>query len=177
MKQGWACLFGGMTLALMVGTHFWYPAGAPLARYDFLFVAALALQAPLLIFRLETFEEATVIFAYHVVGAVMKIFKTGVGSWIYAEPNFFRITGVSLFSGFMYSCIGSYLCRAWRLFHFEFSHHPPAWTLAVLSIAIYVNFFAHHYVVDIRPLLFAARSCCSGERSISPIGGPGARCR
>jgi uncharacterized membrane protein YoaT (DUF817 family) len=156
MKQAWACLFGGMMLALMVGTYFWYPAGVPLVRYDFLFLAALALQALLLTFRLETFEEAKVIFAYHLVGTVMEIFKTGVGSWIYPEPNFFRIAGVPLFSGFLYSCIGSYLCRAWRLFHFEFSHHPPAWTLAILSMAIYVNFFAHHYVIDIRPLLFAA---------------------
>jgi uncharacterized membrane protein YoaT (DUF817 family) len=156
MKQAWACLFGGMMIALMVGTHFWYPSDFPVARYDFLFLAALVLQALLLIFRLETFEEAKVIIAYHVIGTVMEIFKTGVGSWIYPEPNFFRIAGVPLFTGFMYSCIGSYLCRAWRLFHFEFSHHPPAWSLGILSVAIYINFFAHHYLVDIRIVLFAA---------------------
>jgi uncharacterized membrane protein YoaT (DUF817 family) len=156
IKQAWACLFGGMMVALMIGTHFWYPNGLPLARYDFLFLAALTLQALLLIFRLETMEEAKVIIAYHVIGTVMEIFKTGVGSWIYPEPNFFRIAGVPLFSGFMYSCIGSYLCRAWRLFHFEFSHHPPAWALGALSLAIYVNFFAHHYLTDIRVILFIA---------------------
>jgi uncharacterized membrane protein YoaT (DUF817 family) len=33
----------------------------------------------------------------------MEIFKTSVGSWIYPEPSFFRIAGVPLFSGFMYS--------------------------------------------------------------------------
>ncbi len=156
MKQAWACLFGGLMVALMIGTHLWYPASAPLARYDFLFLSALAIQALLLAFRLETLEEAKVIFVYHVVGTVMEIFKTSVGSWIYPEPSFFRIAGVPLFTGFMYACIGSYICRAWRLFHFEFTHHPPTWALVVLSVAIYVNFFAHHYVFDMRYVLFAA---------------------
>jgi len=156
IKQAWACLFGGMMVSLLIGTHFWYPANAWLARYDFLFLAALALQALLLGFKLETVEEAKVIFAYHVVGTVMEIFKTSVGSWIYPEPSIFHIAGVPLFTGFMYSCIGSYLCRAWTLFHFEFKAHPPLWTLVLLSLAIYVNFFAHHYVPDLRWLLFAA---------------------
>ena len=47
-----------------------------------------------------------------------------------------------LFTGFMYACVGSYLCRAWRLFDFEFSHHPRRRGLTALSVAIYVNFFA-----------------------------------
>jgi uncharacterized membrane protein YoaT (DUF817 family) len=112
MKQAWACLFGGLTLALLIGTYLFYPQDAALARYDFLFLAALTLQVCLLGFGLETFVEAKVIAAYHVVGTVMEIFKTSVGSWIYPDDCFFRIAGVPLFSGFMYSCIGSYLCRA-----------------------------------------------------------------
>jgi uncharacterized membrane protein YoaT (DUF817 family) len=55
----------------------------------------------------------------------------------------------------MYACIGSYLCRAWRLFDFEFSDHPRRLGLAVLSVAIYVNFFSHHFMPDLRWLLFA----------------------
>ena len=156
MKQAWACLFGGIMVFLLVMTHFHYPRGAALGRYDFLFLAALAVQALLLTFRLETLEEAKVIFSYHVVGTVMEIFKTSVGSWIYPEAAFFAIAGVPLFSGFMYSCIGSYLCRAWTLFHFEFRAHPPTTWLVVLSAAIYVNFFAHHYIFDFRWVLFAA---------------------
>jgi uncharacterized membrane protein YoaT (DUF817 family) len=85
----------------------------------------------------------------------MEISKTSVGSWIYPEPSFFRIGGVPLFSGFMYACIGSYLCRAWRLFDFEFSGHPRRLGLVALSIAIYLNFFSHHYMVDLRWFLFA----------------------
>jgi uncharacterized membrane protein YoaT (DUF817 family) len=156
MKQAWACLFGGVMVALMIATHFLYPAGAPLARYDFLFLAALAIQAALLAFRLETVEEAKVILVYHLVGTAMEIFKTAVGSWIYPEEAFFRVGGVPLFTGFMYACIGSYVCRAWRLFHFGFERHPPFWALALLSLAIYANFFAHHYLPDMRLALFAA---------------------
>ena len=155
MKQAWACLFGGIMVMLMIGTHYWYPADAPLARYDFLFLSALGVQAVLLAARLETFDEAKVILLYHVVGTAMELFKTSAGSWIYPEANFFRIGGVPLFTGFMYSCIGSYLCRAWRLFDFRFSHHPTLSALAILSVAIYVNFFAHHYIPDLRLLLFA----------------------
>ena len=41
LKQAWACLFGGAMLALIIGTRLWWPDEAPLARYDFLFLAAL----------------------------------------------------------------------------------------------------------------------------------------
>lgn len=166
IKQAWACLFGGVMVALMIATHFWYPAGLPLARYDFLFLCALGLQVVLLAARLETFEEAKVILLYHLVGTAMELFKTSVGSWIYPEPSFFRIGGVPLFTGFMYSCVGSYLCRAWRLFDFHFERHPPLWAMAVLSLAIYVNFFAHHYVPDMRLLLFAASLFLFGRTRI-----------
>ncbi len=36
IKQGWACLFGGLMCALLIGTYLWYPRDAALARYDFL---------------------------------------------------------------------------------------------------------------------------------------------
>lgn len=155
IKQAWACLFGAMMVALIVGTHLWYPRGAALARYDFLFLAALAIQAGMLAFRLETLEEAKVILLFHVVGTIMEIFKTDVGSWIYPKPSSFRIGGVPLFSGFMYASIGSYIARVWRLFDFRFTHHPPLWAVYVLAAAIYANFYAHHYTTDIRYLLFA----------------------
>lgn len=31
-KQGWACLFGALMLALLLGTHLFYPRDAGLAR-------------------------------------------------------------------------------------------------------------------------------------------------
>jgi uncharacterized membrane protein YoaT (DUF817 family) len=166
LKQGWACLFGGIAVALMIGTYRFYPAHAPLARYDFLFLCMIAVQLALLATRLETFEEAKVVLIYHVVGTLMEIFKTSVGSWIYPEPNFFRIMGVPLFTGFMYSCIGSYICRAWLLFDFRFSNHPPRWQLVALSLAVYANFFLDHFGVDLRLLLFATAAAMLFRTSI-----------
>jgi uncharacterized membrane protein YoaT (DUF817 family) len=156
VKQAWACLFGGAMVALIVGTSLWYPRGAALARYDFLFLMAVTIQLVMLVFKLETFDEAKVILIYHVVGTIMEVFKTGVGSWIYPEASIFRVAGVPLFSGFMYASIGSYIARSWRLFDFRFSRHPPLWSIYVLSLAIYVNFFVDHYTLDLRIVLFAA---------------------
>ena len=166
IKQGWACLFGGIAVALMMVTWRFYPVTAPLARYDFLFLCMIAVQIVLLGTRLETLDEAKIIVIYHIVGTVMEVFKTSVGSWIYPEPSFFRIAGVPLFTGFMYSCIGSYLCRVWRLFDFRFERHPPCWALVRLSIAIYANFFTHHYVPDLRIGLFAAAALLFARTTI-----------
>jgi uncharacterized membrane protein YoaT (DUF817 family) len=154
VKQAWACLFGGIMVGLLIATYLWYPRGVGLARYDFLFLAALLVQAGMLCFRLETLEEAKVILLFHIVGTAMEVFKTSVGSWVYPEYAFFHVAGVPLFSGFMYASIGSYIARCWRLFEFRFTRHPPLWALYLLSAAIYVNFFAHHYAIDVRPALF-----------------------
>lgn len=167
IKQGWACLFGGAMVALLIATHLWYPRDLVLSRYDFLFLAALAIQAGMLAFRLETYDEAKVIFLFHVVGTAMEIFKTAVGSWIYPESAVFQIGGVPLFSGFMYASIGSYIARAWRLFDFRFVRHPPLWQVHVLSVAIYVNFFTHHYTVDIRVVLFVLAAVMFGRTWIT----------
>ena len=156
IKQAWACLFGGAMLALLLGTHYFYPKGAALARYDFLVLAAVAIQLLMLAFQLETLEEAKVIFVFHAVGTVMEIFKTAAGSWIYPEPSLLRIAGVPLFTGFMYAAVGSYIARCWRLFDFRFTRHPPLWLVVALASAIYVNFFAHHFVADVRAGLFVA---------------------
>ena len=155
-KQGWACLFGGLMLALLLATHLWWPADAPVARYDFLTVSALLIQAGMLAFRLESWDEAKVILAFHIVGTVMELFKTAHGSWEYREAGLLRIGDVPLFSGFMYAAVGSYLARVWRIFDFRFTGYPRRdWTIA-LAVAVYVNFFAHHWLPDIRVALFAA---------------------
>jgi uncharacterized membrane protein YoaT (DUF817 family) len=155
LKQAWASLFGGVMLALLVATHLFWPAHAPVARYDVLVVAAVAAQAGMLATKLERWDEALVIFVFHVVGTAMEVFKTAHGSWIYPEHNLLRIGGVPLFSGFMYACIGSYIARIWRLMDVRFIHYPPAWSLWLLAVLSYVNFFTHHYLMDIRWVLFA----------------------
>jgi uncharacterized membrane protein YoaT (DUF817 family) len=163
IKQGWACLFGGLMCALLIATHLWYPKDASLPRYDFLVIAAIIIQIALLAFKMETFDEAKVILIFHIVGTVMEVFKTAVGSWIYPEPSYLRIGGVPLFTGFLYAAVGSYIARVWRLFDFRFTHHPPLPALIALSLAIYVNFFAHHYTLDIRLALFALTAFLFGK--------------
>jgi uncharacterized membrane protein YoaT (DUF817 family) len=155
LKQAWACIFAGAMLALLVGSHFLWPAGAPLARYDFLVLAALTLQVVFLATKLERWDEALVIAIFHVVGTIMEVFKTAHGSWIYPEPSLLRIGGVPLFSGFMYASIGSYIARIWRLFDIRFIRYPPTWAPWTLAILAYANFFTHHYAPDIRWGLFA----------------------
>jgi Protein of unknown function (DUF817) len=140
-KQGWACLFGALMLALLLGTHIFYPPQATLARYDFLTLAALTIQIAMLRFRLETWEEAKVILAFHIVGTVMELFKTSAGSWTYPEGSVLHIGAVPLFSGFMYACVGSYIARIWRIFDFRFDHFPSRRVLILLATAVYVNFF------------------------------------
>jgi uncharacterized membrane protein YoaT (DUF817 family) len=163
VKQGWACLFGGLMLGVLIVSFLFYPANAPLPRYDFVTLAALAIQAGMLATRLETWEEARVIFVFHVVGTVMEIFKTGVGSWIYPEPSYLRIADVPLFSGFMYASVGSYIARAWRILDVRFVRFPPLWLQALLGAFVYVNFFAHHFLPDIRIGLFAASALIYGR--------------
>ena len=165
-KQGWACLFGGLMLGLLLATHLLYPIDAPLHRYDFLTIAAIIIQVAMLVLRLESWSEAKVIFAFHLIGTIMELFKTHAGSWIYPEGSLLHIGPVPLFSGFMYAAVGSYIARIWRIFDFRFKQYPPAWTTVLLAIAIYVNFFAHHWLPDIRIALFAIAIGLFGRTSI-----------
>ena len=156
LKQAWACLFGGAFLGVVLATSFFWPKVASYARYDFLFVAAIGFQAALLALRLEQPKEALVILIFHIVGTIMEIFKTGQGSWAYPENSLFHIAGVPLFSGFMYAAVGSYIARATRIFDFEFTGYPNIALSLLLAAGIYANFFTHHYIWDLRYLLFAA---------------------
>lgn len=162
-KQASACLFGGLMVALLLVTWRWYPVQAVLSRYDFLTLAALGIQLVLIASRLESAEEVRVILMFHLVGTAMEVFKTSVGSWIYPGPSVLHLGGVPLFTGFMYAAVGSYIARAWRLFDFRFVRHPPFAATVVLAVAIYLNFFSHHFLPDIRPLLFAVLALLFGR--------------
>ena len=137
VKQAWACLFGGLMCALLLATYWWYPKDVWLARYDFLTLAALGIQAALLALRLETWSEARVILMFHVVGTAMELFKTAAGSWIYPEASVLRIGGVPLFTGFMYAAVGSYMVRVMRLFDLRFTRYPPLLATAALVVAAF----------------------------------------
>lgn len=166
VKQAWACLFAGLLLGLLILTFMFYPKDAVIARYDFLVLSAILIQVFMIIFGLETKEEAKVIFIFHIVGTIMEIFKTAKGSWIYPEPSILRIGGVPLFTGFMYASVGSFMARVSRLFDFEFTHHPKTSWLVILSLLIYANFFTHHYIYDIRYFLFLGSAIILGRCTI-----------
>lgn len=156
LKQGWACLFGGLLLIAIIGTKMIWQPDWPLHRYDALFLFAIATQAAFLWLRLESWEEARVIALFHLTGTAMEWFKVHAGSWAYPEPGLFMVLGVPLFSGFMYASVGSYMARVIRIFDMRFAPYPPFWMTMLLAVAIYVNFFAHHFLPDIRLALFAA---------------------
>lgn len=156
LKQGWACLFGGLMLAGIILSKMIWQADWPLARYDGLFLYALTLQMGFLVLKLESLREARVILLFHIIGTAMEIFKVQAGSWAYPEIGVIKLMGVPLFSGFMYASVGSYMARVIRIFDMRFTPYPPFWATMLLAVAIYVNFFAHHFLPDIRLLLFAA---------------------
>lgn len=156
LKQGWACIFGAALLAVLFAARLWYPEGAALARNDFLTLAAVVIQVLMVAFRLETLRELRVIILFHIVGTVMELFKTDMGSWQYEAEGVLRIGAVPLFSGFMYAAVGSYMVRVFRLFDLRFARYPRRWITAVLALAIYANFFTHHFMWDMRWVLLAA---------------------
>lgn len=156
LKQAWACIFGALLLVAIVAARLWWPDDAVIARNDALTVAAVLIQIAMLAFRLESGRELWVIVLFHVTGTAMELFKTDAGSWSYDADGVLRIGAVPLFSGFMYAAVGSYMVRVYRLHELRFRRYPRVWLTTLLAVAIYANFFTHHYVLDLRWILLAA---------------------
>lgn len=154
LKQANASIFGAFLLLTMLITKYWYPLES-IHRYDFIFLVAIGFQIFLLTTRLETIRESVVIIVFHLVATVMELFKTSeaIGSWVYPEDYIFGIGNVPLFTGFMYSAVGSYLARIWRIFELEYSFYPARKYTIILVSLIYINFFSHHYIWDMRWVL------------------------
>ncbi len=150
-----ACLFAILLLTGIFVTRNWSFDGG-ISRPDFLFLYALTVQAGLIVFRLEHREEVLVILIFHFLAMVMELFKTSadIGSWKYnGEGVIFRINQVPLFAGFLYSAVGSYIARAWRIFDLKFTNYPRMRFTVVLAVLAYINFFTHHFIYDIRWIL------------------------
>lgn len=126
-----------------------------LARYDWLLLFCLLMQGWMVYSGLETKDELKVITVFHFIGLGLELFKVNIGSWSYPEEGLFTFYGVPLYSGFMYASVASYLCQCWRRFDVQVSGWPSLAVAAPLALAIYTNFFTHHYVPDIRWMLFA----------------------
>jgi uncharacterized membrane protein YoaT (DUF817 family) len=155
-KQAWACVFGAALLAVILAARLWYPEDATLARNDALTIAAILIQVAMVWGGLETRRELRVIVLFHIVGTVMELFKTDIGSWSYDPGGVLRILSVPLFTGFMYGAVGSYMVRVYRLFDLRFTRYPPLWLTVIVAAAIYVNFFTQHYFIDLRWMLLVA---------------------
>lgn len=154
LKQGWACLFGVLFAAGLVVSAWVWREDWSVARYDALFLYALLLQAAMLVFRLETWDEARVILIFHLTGTVMEWFKVSAGSWAYPGPGIMKVFDVPLFSGFMYAAVGSYIARVTRIFDMRFCPMSAQWITGGFAVAVYINFFSHHYLPDMRYGLF-----------------------
>jgi uncharacterized membrane protein YoaT (DUF817 family) len=155
IKQVRACLFVGLFFTAVFTVPRTGVFGVP--RYDVLLVLALAIQLWMVRAGLESMDELRAITLFHVIGFALEVFKTsgGIRSWSYPDFAYTKLFGVPLFSGFMYAAVGSYIIQAWRLFDLRVRHHPPYWMAALIAVAIYANFFTHHYIPDLRWYLAA----------------------
>ncbi len=150
VKEARACLFAGLFFAAVFAAPRAGLLGVP--RYDLLLVVAVAIQAWMVWAKLETLDELKSICLFHAVGFILEVFKTsaGIHAWSYPDFAYTKVLGVPLFSGFMYASVGSYIIQAWRLFDLRVHHHPPYWMATVIALAIYGNFFSHHFIGDCR---------------------------
>jgi len=155
IKEARACLFAGLFFLAVFAVPRAGILGIP--RYDFLLLIAVAIQAWMVWAKLETWDELKAITLFHVIGFALEVFKTSdaIRSWSYPDFAYTKVLGVPLFSGFMYAAVGSYIIQSWRLFDIRIRHHPPYWMAALVAMAIYANFFTHHYIPDLRWYLAA----------------------
>ncbi|WP_373740610.1 DUF817 domain-containing protein [Neisseria sp.] len=150
LKEARACLFAGLFFVAMFAIP--RDGFAGVSRYDLLLVFALAVQAAMLVFKLETWDEVKSITLFHIVGFALEVFKTSgsIQSWAYPGEGYTKVFGVPLFAGFMYAAVGSYIIQAWRLLDVEIRSHPPYWLATLAALLVYANFFTHHYIGDYR---------------------------
>ncbi len=151
-----ASIFGVFLLAMFLLTE---TITIPLlSRYDFILLAAVGFQICMLLFRFERPREFFVIIIFHLLATGMELFKThpSVGSWTYPDIGnaIFALGTVPLFTGFLYSAIGSYISRAFVFLKLSYENFPAYYHLWILAVLIYINFFTHHFTYDIRYVLF-----------------------
>ncbi|WP_393960187.1 DUF817 domain-containing protein [Priestia megaterium] len=119
-------------------------------RYDLILLVCLGTQVLMVMFKRETLDEVKVIAVFHVIGLALELYKVHMGSWSYPEKAFTKVWGVPLYSGFMYASVASYMCQVWRRLELKLTNWPSTWIVSILSVAIYLNFFTHHFIYDFR---------------------------
>ncbi|MER7764604.1 DUF817 domain-containing protein [Streptomyces sp. NPDC097619] len=126
----------------------------PVARYDLLLGYGILLAVLARRLGWDGPRDTAVLLGCHLLGLLFELAKVRLGSWSYPEAALTKLGGVPLYSGFLYAAVGSYVCRAWRLFHLELHGYRPRATV-VLAAAVYLNFLTHHWLPDARLLLAA----------------------
>ena len=124
-----------------------------LPRYDFILIICVLAQIGMLVSKLETFDEFKVICLFHIIGLALELYKVHMGSWSYPEEAYSKIMGVPLYSGFMYASVASYICQSWRRMKLQIINWPKSIYAILISSLIYLNFFTHHYLYDLRWVL------------------------
>jgi uncharacterized membrane protein YoaT (DUF817 family) len=152
-QQSLSCLFPVVIFAALALTKIMPLPFLP--RYDWLLIICLLMQWGMVRSGLETLDELKVITLFHLIGLTLEIFKVHMGSWSYPGEGYSKVFSVPLHSGFMYASVASYLCQAWRRLSVELVKWPPFLIVVSLAAAIYLNFFVHHYWIDVRWVLSA----------------------
>ncbi|MGG4439845.1 DUF817 domain-containing protein [Brevibacillus fortis] len=153
-QEAMSCLFPVFIFGSLALSKFVTIPGLP--RYDLLLLLCLLFQIFMVKSGLESRDELKVITVFHVIGLCLEIFKVHMGSWSYPEDAYSKVLGVPLYSGFMYASVASYLCQAWRRLHVTIEGWPHPMIATILGAMIYLNFFTHHYIWDLRWVLMAA---------------------
>jgi uncharacterized membrane protein YoaT (DUF817 family) len=156
LRFGWieaqSCFFA---IALFAGIAVTSVVTLPIPRYDALLAYVVLLTVGFWLAGWESGREVAVIGGFHLLGLALELYKVRAGSWTYPGEGWTVVAGVPLYAGFMYGAVGSYLCQAWRRFDLRVSGYP-ALGVTVVAVAIYANFFTHHFWPDLRWLLAAA---------------------
>ncbi len=142
------CIFPVAIFLILALSRAVHVPGLP--RYDLILLLCLCVQALMVWSRLETADELKVICVFHVLGLALEAYKTTMGSWTYPEAAWSKIGAVPLYSGFMYASVASYMCQAWRRLRLELHGWSRSWPVGLTAAAIYVNFFTHHVMPDLR---------------------------
>lgn len=150
-----ACFFALYILLALVITRYYPLPGLP--RYDYMLLFTVLMQVAMVWWlKMETADELKVICLFHVLGTTMEIFKVHMGSWSYPGEAYSKLWGVPLYGGFMYASVASYITQAWRRLILRLENFPATWINIIVGSLIYLNFFTHHFVYDIRYGLLVA---------------------
>jgi uncharacterized membrane protein YoaT (DUF817 family) len=121
-----------------------------LYRYDFLLLLFIGVQVLLVVTKIESPQELKTITWFHLLGLALELFKVWAGSWAYPEFAWTKVGGVPLYSGFMYASVASFLIAVWHRLQIRLEGWPSVWAVTGLGVAIYLNFFTHHFTADVR---------------------------